>query len=145
MNAEDFKSTGKNEAPKDFTARLMQEIQKEDRALESILRTHGTMETSASFVTSLQAQLDGARVRQTYKPLFSAKSWILVAIIALTFFVLPFISGTNGDSGNFPREWSSFFEGMNAVFQQYFTPSLILPIGVLFSLAFLRNSEKSRV
>lgn len=144
MNAEDFKSAGKNSPSQDFTSRLMQEIQAEDRALEQILRQHGRMETSPSFVASLEAQLEGQLVKKQYQPLFSTRSWILVACIALALLAISFLSGSSVTIGTSDVEWGRLSQPLNGFFQHYVTPYLVLPSSLLIMFAILRNPVNSK-
>jgi hypothetical protein len=142
MNAEDFKSAGKNQPSQDFTKHLMQQIQQEDQALDAVLRRHGKMETSESFVMAFAAQLEKENVRKPYTPLFSAKSWALVACVALTLIVAALMLGTSPESEVLPEQFTQANDFVQGILHHYLTPYMVLPILLMFTLAIYRPSRK---
>lgn len=145
MNAEDFMSAGKDHPSKDFTTRLMQEIQKEDQALESVLRKHGSMQTSESFVANFQAQLVSERLKKPIRPLFSTKAWVFVAMVVIGLFTLPFLFESSPGSTASSSEWSLLTHQTSDLFQHYLTPYLVLPTVFLFLLAALGYRRKIKL
>lgn len=111
--SEEFRKAGMESPGDDFTAKLMQQIETEERALHSLLQAHGKLETSPDFALQLMAQLEGksAKAKSIYRPVLSRGSWIGIAACFALIVVFLLTQGNVNSSSSTAQEYLSYLDG----------------------------------
>jgi hypothetical protein len=88
----------------DFTSKIMDELNAEEKALSSVLLKHGELKTSVDFTAQLMQELEGKVPKKPYTPVISMRGWIGIAAVFTGVIVLLFSSGTNSSSEFVPND-----------------------------------------
>ncbi|MFT5777912.1 MAG: hypothetical protein ACI837_000860 [Crocinitomicaceae bacterium] len=82
----------------DFTSKLMDQLDAEDKALASLLTKQGALETSPDFTAQLMTELEGKRPKVPYTPVITLRGWIAAAAVFAGIIILTLFIGTTGPS-----------------------------------------------
>ena len=94
----DILKKGLEETTPDFTSRVMNQINAEEKALSNVLSKHGAMETSPDFTAELMAKLEGKKPAVPYTPVISKTVWMGLAAMLVGVIIFVFASGSSQPS-----------------------------------------------
>jgi len=144
--SEEFRKAGMESPGDDFTSKLMQQIDAEERALHSLLQKHGKLETSPDFALQLIAQLEGKSVRakQTYRPVLSSRAWIGIAACFAFIVAFLFTQGAENGSSSIADGLLSYLDGAKMSLGGHSFLIYIAPICSLLVMALVFETRPAR-
>lgn len=144
--SEEFRKAGMESPGDDFTSKLMQQIDAEERALHSLLQAHGRLETSPDFALQLMAQLEGKRVKAkpAYRPVLSPLAWIGIAACFALVVAFLFTQSAEPSSSPMGGGYLDYLDSASKAFSGYKFLIYIAPICSLLVVALIFEIRPER-
>lgn len=144
--SEEFRKAGMERPADDFTSKLMQQIDAEERALHSLLQAHGKLETSPDFALQFMAQLEGKHVKAKAnpRPVLSLRTWIGIAASFALIAVFLLMQGGGNGSSLMDKNYLSFLDGASNMLSENKFLIYLAPICSLFVLALIFETRTAK-